>query len=156
MVEEVLQEPEDIRVLADGTFQNDFFSVNSRLGLLELTHLYPASLPAKGTGTCSTLQSRGILYRRAIFLPFVDHLMQLMSIRLGPLYSRKQQHFALVLSITGERENSNTKTTRQHATNKIHYSRQLVIARVVNTLAANITRRMHYVSYRVTLCQCVP
>ena len=54
-------------------------------------------------------------YRRAIVLPFVDHLMQETSTRFGPLQQKTVALFALVPRQQLENMNA-ARTTQQHAT----------------------------------------
>ena len=90
--------------------------LNSSLGLLELTHLYPASLPPPQRHKCNVPHfSPEEYYRRAIVLPFVDHLMQETSTRFGPLQQKTVALFALVPRQQLENVNA-ARTTQQHAT----------------------------------------
>ena len=106
MVEGVVQELKHIRVQADTIFHEWFLQCEQLAGAAGVNPSAPRILARQRHARvqCSTLRCRG--YRTAIFLPFVDHLMQEISIRFGPLQQKTATLFALVPSITGERESS--------------------------------------------------
>ena len=88
---------------------NGSFSMNSWLGLWELTHLFP--ILACQRHRCNVPHSNPEeYYRRTIFLLFVDHLMQEMSIRFGSLQQKTATLFKLVPSIIRECESSKDHT----------------------------------------------